>query len=87
MSFVLSSTLNGHSGPILSLIQLKSENIVSASKDGTIKFWTGEEKCIKTLKGHSKGTTSVIQLKNGRVASSGFDKSIKIWYLDGTFQR
>lgn len=87
MSFELSSVYEGHSGSILSLIQLKSENIASGSKDCTVRFWNKDGNSVKLLKGHTDTVSSIVQLKNGRVASSSFDKTIKIWYLDGSFQR
>ena len=62
---------------------LPNGNIVSESRDKTIKIWnpdTGAE--ISTLKSHTGYVNSVAILSNGNIVSGSQDTTIKIWNSD-----
>lgn len=67
------------------------ENMVSASKDMTIKLWTRKQgddfKCYKTLQGHEHEVSCVEYLKpNGDfILSSSRDNTIRIWDTNSGF--
>jgi WD40 repeat protein len=56
------------------------EVIISASADGTLKFWDIHLKmCIHTLEGH-KGSVSGYFIDNdGRIISVSGDRKILVW--------
>ncbi|CAJ0823407.1 9590_t:CDS:2 [Entrophospora sp. SA101] len=73
--------LNGHSAGVLDIC-FDDRNIVSCSKDSTIKVWnviTGELK--RTLHGHL-GPVNAVQLKDSRIISASGDALIKLWDLN-----
>ncbi|PON20926.1 hypothetical protein TGAM01_v210211 [Trichoderma gamsii] len=72
-------TLEGHQGPVMSLIYLDNNQIAAASMDGTIKIWdviTGT--CLRSPAG-IEGFSALISLKNGRLASDSKGGIIQIW--------
>ena len=77
-------TLNCHLDSISSgLVCLPNGNLVSGSKDKTLKVWdlnSGE--CLQTLTGHSRNVKCLVLLYNGHVASGSYDKTIKIWNIE-----
>ena len=76
-------TLNGHEDNVQSLVLLPNGNLISCSKDKTIKVWNvGQELCSKTLIGHAESVDGIILLDNDNLASASNDKLIKILNLE-----
>ena len=75
---------NGHTKLIRSIqVDEKSNKIISASEDDTIKIWnlkTGE--CLKTMTDHKGWVTSILILPNNILISGSCDETIKIWDLN-----
>ncbi len=74
----------GHREGVLSIaIAPHGENVVSGSRDGTLKVWclrSGE--LLFTLKGHTKWVNRVAVTNDGRYAiSAGNDDSLRVWDL------
>jgi WD40 repeat protein len=75
----------GHTDEIYSLTLLPNTNLVSVSKDNTLKVWDMDTYlCIKTLK-HEGPVTSIILLINGNIATCTWNKHIKIFSIDDDF--
>ena len=75
---------------VQALITLSNGDLVSGSRDGTIKIWnTKDWKLKRTLAGYTHGVNALTQLANGDLAASGtLDKTIKIWNSqNGTLMR
>lgn len=73
-------TLEGHRGPIYSLLELLDGRIASGSTDWTIKIWNLKDKtCMQTLLGHKSTVFSLAQMNDGRLISGEADKLIYIW--------
>lgn len=73
-----------HRGPILSVAPvLGGRFVISASKDGTLKLWNGDNGvCMVTLLGHKGSVNSVCVTADGRFAlSAGSDIKIMVWAL------
>jgi hypothetical protein len=78
-NYNLVKKLTGHTGSVMSLLQLSNGMLVSASNDKTINIWNPNDNynLVKTLTGHSSGVNSLLQLSNGMLGS-GSDE-INIW--------
>ncbi len=73
--------LTGHNDYIFDTC-VYQDNLISASWDGTIKFWDLKTlKCIKTLTGHTGFIYALCIYKNYLI-SGGWDTMIKIWDID-----
>ena len=73
-------TLEGHASPVLVVIKINNDNLVSASTDGTIKTWNLEDgQCIKTFKGYRNRINDLVELENGNLVAANDDGTIKIW--------
>ena len=80
--------LTGHTGPILSLLNLPNQYFVSGSNDKTMKVWNKNDGLyIMTLTGHSFGVNVLALLQGLYLISSGsFESSIKLWSInDGSY--
>ena len=72
---------------IQSLVALDNGNLISGSKDNTIRVWhrsrstntTVSFTLMQTLTGHTNLVTSLLLLRNGALASSSRDGDIRIW--------
>ncbi len=59
--------LQGHTGPVLRVSELREDRLVTGSSDSTLRVWDlGTGDCLKKLVGHSK---SIVCFK---VVESGF---------------
>lgn len=72
----------GHSGDVNKVaFTPDGARVVSASSDGTIKFWdstSGQE--LATIDGHEGGIVALAVSSNGsHIASAGHDKLVKLW--------
>lgn len=76
------TSLEGHTGCVISLVILFSNNekIVSGSKDSTIKVWNSiTYELIANLTDHTSFVRSLAVLDNGNFVSASEDKTIKVW--------
>jgi WD40 repeat protein len=60
------------------------KNIISGSRDNTMRIWNRESKCCETtLEGHSNWVLSVAVSPDGKhVVSGSLDKTVRIWDID-----
>ncbi len=75
----------GHTDSVLSVAYSPDgKQIVSGSKDNTIKIWNSEIGAeIRTLEGHSSWVNSVAFSPDGKqIVSGSFDNSIKLWNIE-----
>lgn len=78
-------TIEGHTNTVTDIsFSPNSKNIISSSKDKTIKIWSVDGKLIKTIKGHSDIVWSVdFRANSETLVSYSADNTIKFWNLDG----
>lgn len=75
-------TLKGHEEVVNHVCTLKSGNLVSSSRDKTLKIWEITQNnyhCLKTLIRHKSQVYKSIELNNELIASCSEDNTIKIW--------
>ncbi|GAN09516.1 WD40 repeat-like protein [Mucor ambiguus] len=75
-------TLAGHGDSVLSLRLVNKDQIISCSKDRTLRLWnkhTGE--FIRQFNGH-RAAVNAVQWHDNRVVSASGDRTIKIWDLN-----
>jgi TPR repeat protein len=77
------TTLEGHTGGVLTLIELSDGLLASGSYDKTIKIWDRLGNCINNLEGHRGYVCALIELSDGLLASGSEDNTIKIWDRSG----
>lgn len=66
---------------------MKTNIIISASWDKTVKMWhlsESQSKCILTMKSHEAAVWAVLQVKDDLFISGSADKTIKFFRLDGS---
>jgi len=74
------NALRGHTGYVYKLAQIRDGRLISASADGTVRFWdvvAGE--ADQVLTGHTGEVSDVIQITDGRIVSSSHDHTLRIW--------
>ena len=67
-----------HSSSINSLIQLKTNEILSCSDDQKIKIWKNYN-LFETLLGHKDYVTILLEINENKICSASSDKKIIIW--------
>jgi WD40 repeat protein len=83
--YKLIKNLTGHTNSIYSLVIIPSnENIISGSRDGTIKVWNSTIfQLIATLTGHTGWINVIYSLaiipSNENIVSGYYDGTIKVW--------
>ncbi|HEY9641599.1 MAG TPA: AAA-like domain-containing protein [Coleofasciculaceae cyanobacterium] len=82
-------TLEGHSGPVLSVaVDPQGDRMASGSGDRTIKLWQLDGTFLQTLKGHQGTILSLAFSPDGHwIASGSDDTTIKLWRSDGKLVR
>ena len=76
-------TLEGHKGPIFSIIDLENNAICSSSKDNTIKIWSlTNYTCVQTLEGHTNSVGCLIKYDNNNIISGSSDSKLRVWDLN-----
>jgi hypothetical protein len=74
------NVLEGHSGYVKSICQLRDGRLVSGAWDKSIRIWgSGDYGCRQVINGHDDYVNVVIQLRNGNLASGSDDNAINIW--------
>ncbi len=77
----LSITLNGHSGPVRSLVFSSDGKLASGSEDKTVRVWdgtTGQQ--LWASDAHKDGILAVTFSSDGKkLASASKDKTVKLW--------
>ncbi len=79
--------LEGHTGPVLTLVKLENDELASGSYENSwtktfssIIIWDLKSGSMKyKLEGHKGPVTALLNLGNGELASGSGDKSIIIW--------
>ena len=70
----------GHLGSVWTLALLENGQLVSGSRDQTIKIWnTASGVVLNTLSGHTNEIVALAVLPNNCLASGARDSTIKIW--------
>ena len=69
-----------HSKRINSILHTKTENIITASEDGTIKVWNKDRK-YSTLIGHEDSVNAIEEIDRKYFVSGGSDCIIILWEL------
>ncbi len=77
-------TINGHSNHIVQLTKLKDDvTLVSASKDGTVRFWNSQGgNQLKQIAHGEPLSKMAIRADEKRLATSGTGAVVKLWRLD-----
>lgn len=80
-------TFRGHTSSVTTLSSLKNKSndllqIISGSKDSSIKIWNLIGECIRTLFGHYNTILSIIQISDTTIICSDESGTIKFWDLD-----
>ncbi|KAI1004543.1 hypothetical protein K3495_g3670 [Podosphaera aphanis] len=76
--YSLIGVLEGH-GAAVNAVQIKGDEVVSASGDRLVKVWNWpEQTCVRTLIGHSKGIACV-QYDGRRIVSGSSDNEVKVF--------
>jgi WD40 repeat protein/archaellum biogenesis ATPase FlaH len=68
---------------VFGIIELKSGNLLSWSRDYTLNIANKEFKTLKVLNGHSAEVGGAIELSNGNILSWSDDKTLRIWDKEG----
>jgi len=78
-------TLNGHVGYVYAVIESPKGELVSGSRDQSIRVWDfnatrpGETPPSKVLYGHTDRVFGLCWTSSGKLASCSFDQTIRIW--------
>ena len=70
-----------HTNNINLIIHTKTENIITASEDSTIKVWNKDRK-YSTLIGHEDSVNALAEIDKKYIASGGSDSIIILWELN-----
>jgi len=67
----------GHTSYVYAVTEAPTGEIVSGSRDQTIRLWREEGEI--SLQGHQERVFGLLTLSNGKIASCSFDHTIMIW--------
>ena len=70
-----------HTNNINLIIHTKTENIITASEDSTIKVWNKDRK-YSTLIGHEDSVNALVEIERKYITSGGSDSIIILWELN-----
>jgi WD40 repeat protein len=77
----------GHTEPVICLIELPNGTIATGSKDQTIRIWDMETGNSVIFEGHTQPVQRLAMLPDGRLASGDKEGTIHLWDLHtGAFQ-
>jgi WD40 repeat protein len=72
--------LKGHKEAIHALLETSNGELISCSRDRSIRLWDVEKyKCVRVIGIHCDWVTSIIELDDGKIASGSYDFSVAIW--------
>ena len=78
--YSLSNILRGHQDAVFSVILGLNGNLISGSRDKSIKIWDlTTQECLTTYLLHKGHVSFVIQLNDGRICSTSPDKDIIVY--------
>ena len=70
----------GHTGSVVGVERLRNGNILSYSRDGTLRLWDSKTgKLLHTLSGHKKKVDGVTILPSGNILSYSSDGTLCLW--------
>ncbi|XP_024638044.2 uncharacterized protein [Medicago truncatula] len=72
-------TFHGHTDTVCGLAAMSDRGILSASHDGSLRFWALNGQETKNMYGHTATVCSVDSLASGLIVSGSEDRSAKIW--------
>ena len=81
---ICKAVLQGHKNSIFDVIELRSGDILSWSKDKTLRLWSPKGACKAVFQGHSSIVVNAIELRSGDILSYSRDKTFRLWSPDGT---
>ena len=75
-----------HNSTINLILHTKTENIITASEDATIKVWN-KDRNYTTLIGHEDSVNTLIEIGKKYIASGSSDASIILWELTDNYNK
>ena len=80
---VCKAVLEGHKDAVWGAIGLSSDDILSWSRDSTLRLWTPDGTCKAVLEGHTSWVEGAIELRSGDLLSWSWDETLRLWSPDG----
>jgi WD40 repeat protein len=78
----VNTTATAHSAVVNALLQINTNQVATASNDGTIKVWNVDTSTLLyTFYGHSAAVQTLAILSDGLLASGSSDKTLIVWNL------
>ncbi|MBR5711135.1 MAG: TIR domain-containing protein [Thermoguttaceae bacterium] len=77
------AVLRGHTDDIIGAIELRSGDILSWSRDKTLRLWSPDGTCKAVLEGHTGCVYDAKELPTGNILSYSLDNTIRRWSPDG----
>jgi WD40 repeat protein len=76
----LVSSLKGHTGGVMDLVQISADLLASSSLDKTVRIWNlTTNTCTFILTGHTQNVDGLKQITPSILASGSGDTTIKLW--------
>lgn len=75
------SSLQGHTGPVVGIMTLPDGRLVSWSEDRMLRIWDLDSRGSRPLWGHTDEVMGAACLPDGRLISWGSDATLRLWDL------
>ena len=76
--------LERHTNYINGIKELRSDDFLSWSWDGTLCLWSLDGTCKAVLEGHTNYIGGATELRSGDILSWSWDETLRLWSPDGT---